>query len=164
MSTEEVVKDLKTGEETPEKIKESRKERRLKQIKQETLNILVNEFFVERSAFKDPEGDDSAKLFVCFQDKWIKVCKNFNASKNRPFMLRQRAFAEQVDYFVNMEKKQQEKAKQENETKDFTHWFRKANVYLKKPFRSIWYEILSGFKKDAVLHLWKNYYCKNILK
>jgi hypothetical protein len=157
------MKDETTTTKAPEGIKESRKEKRLKQAKQDILNNLVSNFFTERSSIKDPEGDEAAALFVQYQNIWIKECMNFNRFKNRPFTLRKRAFEDQINYFIEMEKKQKEKAEMDNKVKDFSHWLRKSNFYLKHPFRAAYYEIISGFNREKCLHLLKNYYIKHIL-
>ena len=95
---------------------------------------------------------------------WLQECKNFNKHKNRLFTLRGGAFTDRVTQILEMEKAEKVKKDLENKNKTFKHWFRKARIYFKNPLRACWYEIISGFKKDKVLHYWKNYYIKNIMK
>jgi hypothetical protein len=138
--------------------KDPRFVRRLKARKQEILERLVNLFFTERSALKDPEGEEADALYMKYRNDWVAACKEFNKQKRRPFTLRGAAFSDQVTKILEMEKANQKKAKEENEAKDFKHWYRKYGGWKNNFFRSLVYWIKARGDEKKQEHLWKHYY------
>ena len=77
--------------------KEGRFSRRLKARKRKILDTYINLFFTERSALKDPEGEEADKIYVKYRNLWLKECTSFNKNPHRPFTLRASAFADNVE-------------------------------------------------------------------
>jgi hypothetical protein len=147
-------------EDTPtidSKAKRPRYDRRLEKRKQAQLNKLVVDFFTQRSGLLDPNGEKSAKLFDFYEKIWHNECKNFNVHRT-PFKLKYEAFLDNVNYFMDMEKKKKAQTADNNKLIGFEHWFRRVHPYMKYPFRAIWIEIISLFRRDVVLKHWQQFY------
>jgi hypothetical protein len=167
METEEVIKKRKeieaTGNIVPELEKPIQKplkprfDRRLEKRKKEILDKLVLDFFTQRSAISDPEGEEVAKLFDKYRDLWFSECRNFNMHRT-PFKLRYEGFAKSVEFYLKMEKDQMAKSAEANKLKGFDHWFRRAHVWRTRPLNSLYYWFLSLGRHEKYLNHWKNYY------
>jgi hypothetical protein len=172
METEEVIKKREAieigGNGIPElekpkqEPKKPRYVRRLEKTKKEYLDALVLEFFTERSALEELDGELAAKIFDIKEMAWRQHCLKFNARKE-PIKLRYEAFAEAVEFYAKMEKDQMAKNAEANKAKDFAHWFRRSNVYRTRPLTAFSIEVISLFNREKVLHHWKNYYINNVI-
>jgi hypothetical protein len=167
METEEVIKKRKeieaTGNIVPELEKPIQKplkprfDRRLEKKKKEILDKLVLDFFTQRSAISDPEGEEVAKLFDKYRDLWFSECRNFNMHRT-PFKLRYESFAESVEFYLKMEKDQMKQTEEANKLKDFDHWFRRSHVWRTKSLSAILYWLLALGNKEKQINRWKDYY------
>jgi hypothetical protein len=142
--------------------KKPRNVRRLEKTKKEYLDTLVLEFFTERSALEELDGELAGKIFDIKNYAWTQHCKTFNA-RREPIKLRYEAFTEAVEFYTKMEADQMKKNVEANKAKDFAHWFRRSNVYLTRPLTAISIEVISLFNREKVLHHWKNYYINNVI-
>jgi len=158
METKTPAQEAKKAEE-----RKSRFNRRLEKRKKDLLDTMTYLFFAQRSALKDPEGQEADSLFVHLRDQWHKECMNFNARRT-PFKLRYEAFAESVDFYLKKEKEQKVISKTVNQYKDFDHWKRREVKWYNYGFRLAWNYIISGGNPEKRLYLLKNYYVKNILQ
>jgi len=138
-------------------VKRTRFDRRLEQRKKEILDKLVLEYFKTRSTFSDPDGNESVQAFDDGEQAWRWECKTFNRGRHS-IKLRYEAFSESVEFYLNMEKKQINKTKEENKVKDFDHWLRRRKVWKTTPLTSIWYWIISFGNREKWLNHMKNYY------
>lgn len=151
-------------------VKETRETRRLRESKRDILNTLLNLYIAERSALKDPEGEEADKAFVKYRNMWITECKNFNKGRNRPITLRGDAFAKSVEFMLDKEKAEQKKANEEKSNKEFLHYMRREQIaegrmleYVKRYFfRNLWYNITTLGNKNKVINKWKKYYANQL--
>jgi hypothetical protein len=145
------------------KPKDTRLERRLKEKIQKLLDGLVMDFLMRRSAEKDPDGEEVAKLYEVYQTAWITKCKNHNRLARVPFKLKYEAFAESVDYFLKEEKKKKAEAKEAKQANDFNSWYRKLHPWRTRSLNMLYFWFTTWGDKEKIKQLWKNYYCKEIL-
>jgi hypothetical protein len=139
------------------KAKRPRYDRRLEKCKQELLNKLVVAYFTKRSGLLDPNGEEAVKLFDNYELQWHCECKNFNVHRT-PFKLKYEAFLDAVNYYMDMEKKKKAQTIENNKLIGFNHWLRRVHPYMKYPFRAIWIEIISLFRRGVVLKHWQQFY------
>jgi hypothetical protein len=151
--------------EKPER-KDTRVERRLKAKTQKVLDDLVKDFLERRSAEKDSDGEAADNLFKTYREAWFTKCINFNKLKFS-VKLRYEAFTESVNYFLDKEKAEIKKAKEEFRLKkqelDFNHWIVKERLWYKMPYRLFWYWIKSRGDHNKEIQYWKKYFITNIL-
>lgn len=148
-------------ENKPER-KDTRLERRLKNKVKKDLDVLVMGFLERRSAEKDPDGEEVAKLYEVYKAAWITKCRNFNKRKN-PIKLKYEAFAESVEYFLKEEKEKKAKAKEEKQALDFNSWYRKLHPWRTRSLNMLYFWFTAWGNKEKIKQLWKNYYCTEIL-
>lgn len=150
-------------ENKPER-KDTRNERRIKAKVKQTLDILVMGFLERRSAERDPDGEEVAKLYEVYKTAWIQKCKNHNRLVRVPFKLKYEAFQESVDYFLKEEKEKKAKAKEEKQALDFNTWYRKLHPWRTRSLNMLYFWFTAMGNQDKIKQFWKNYYCTEILK
>ena len=172
METEEVIKKREAieigGNGIPElekpkqEPKKPRYVRRLEKTKKEYLDALVLEFFTERSALEELDGELAGKIFDVKNYAWTQHCKTFNA-RREPIKLRYEAFTEAVEFYTKMEADQMKKNAEANKVKDFEHWVRRVRVGEAMFFLILWHKIISFGNREKRIKRLKNYYVKHIL-
>jgi hypothetical protein len=146
--------------------KDTRVERRLKAKTQKVLDDLVKDFLERRSAEKDPDGEVVDNLFKTYREAWFTKCINFNKLKFS-IKLRYEAFAESVNYFIEEERKNMKKFREENRIKkqevDFRRWYKNSYLWRTRPLTSLLYWFKSGGDRGKMEQLWKSYFMSNVL-
>lgn len=159
----EEKKDIPQEQVKNDEPKKDRFTRRLEAEKKAILDKLVFDFFVERSACKDPQGEEAAAIFDKYNNQWKAVCTLHN-KRRVPFKLRYQAFSESAEQYIKNEEQQKIVTAQANKLKDFPHWYRRSHLWKTRPLSCIWFQIKVLFNQKKYLSLWQEYYKNEVVK
>jgi hypothetical protein len=161
MNEVQAIKEQMNSEKVIEP-KRTRFEKRLEDRKKSFLDKLLLDFFTDRSALKDPEGETSADLFDFYRKQWVNECVRHNRLRS-PIKLNYDAYDKAVAFYLDQEKTAKITTEAANRLQGYEHWFRRSKVWRTRPLNSIWFYIKALGNQEKVVTLWQKYYLENVI-
>ena len=148
------IQSRKTSEES---VPDDRFTKRFKKRRIAVLDSMVTRFLQFRSKQNDMERQEVADKLDEIDAQWKKTCENHNEKKTNKFVLRYEAFIERVEYFLDIEKKQIDAAKQQFIRSSYELWWKRNKKETKFRIKNVLWYVQSWFtfkKVDQVRFTW----------
>jgi len=138
-------------------IPDDRFTKRFKKRRLAHLDSMVTKFLQSRSKHDDMDGQEVADLLDQYDKQWRKTCENHNKKKSNKFTLRYDAFIERVEYFLDIEKKQIDAAKQQFIRSKYELWWKRHQKETKFRIKNVLWHVQGFFtfkKVDVLRFAW----------
>lgn len=169
-------------------VKDDRFNRRLKKRKGQEMDALVAKFLQDRGQLDKLGTEEEGEIYDKYYRQWAQICATFNKKNNaplkhatkeqieglkddkgkmlkaptvfprHPFTLRVEAFAEQVEYYLDMEKREIEKAREHYKQTQFENWLKRKKGFMFKVVNALFWVITFGKPKKV----WLKIYTKKV--